>query len=166
MRLHLLIAASGVLVSGCASTPYFRPTGPVAVTPGSVDAFAALVPSSAGVPHCEEPTGAHLQRGERAVAWVYPPPTEQQVTVVLDATGVPTRYIDVRGDLSTPDQSVADRTTIGLYLDQDYAVLSNRPSSGSPVILEVPLSQALSSERLGNPSATMERVLTACAGGD
>src|SRR5688572_19166557 len=57
VRLYLVVA-TGILASGCTVTSYSRPTGFVPLAYGSVDEFAALVPSSSGTPRCEEPTGA------------------------------------------------------------------------------------------------------------
>jgi hypothetical protein len=126
-------------------------------------------PLSAALPthrwSIREPVAPPLGPGGHAVALVFPRPTEQQVTVIFDGAGTPTRYVDVRGDLSSSDERVADRTTIVLYLDRDYAVLSNFPKSGEPAAFEVPLVDALSSERLGNPTAMLQRVLNACQAG-
>ena len=85
-----------------------------------------------------------------------------EVTVTVDEDGVTVKYLDVRGDLSIADDQVGDRTTIGLYLTEGYAILSNRPDAGEPNIVEVPLGQALSSDRLGNPSEKLQQVLAAC----
>jgi hypothetical protein len=100
--------------------------------------------------------------GERAVALVYRNATRQQVTVLIDEAGAPKAYLDVRTELS--EQGEGDRTAIALYIDQGYAVLGNHPRGGTPRILEVPLEQAYSSERLGNPSAMLQRVLRSCGG--
>ena len=162
MRVCILVTMSGLCVSGCTVTPAYRPNGPVPLTRGSIDTFVALVPGSVGQPRCVIPADAPLGPGAQAVALVYPRPTKQQVTVIVDSAGTPTRYLDVRGDLSAPDESVSDRTTIILFLDRQYAVLSNRPKSGELTALEVPLVDALSSERLGNPMAMLQRVLKAC----
>ena len=97
------------------------------------------------------------------MALVYPGAPERQVTVTLDEEGEAIRYMDVRGDLSSDGGEGGDRTTIGLYLTSDYAVLSNRPENAEPVIVEVPLSEAMTSDRLGNPSVAMDRLLTTCS---
>lgn len=164
VRPWILVIIGGLCLSGCTVTSAHRPNGPDPLTRGSVDSFVALVPGSAGQPRCEIPADTPLEPGGHALAWVYPRPMERQVTVIFDEAGTPTGYVDVRGDLSTSDESAGDRTTIVLYLDRDYAVLSNRPESGEPTVVEVPLVDALSSERLGNPAAMLQRVLEACEG--
>lgn len=98
------------------------------------------------------------------MALIFPPPLDRQVTVTVDDEGVPFRYVDVRGDLSTKVERSGDRTTIGLYLDEGYAVLSNRVGAGTPEMLEVPLEEVFTSPRLGNPRETMRRVLDSCGG--
>lgn len=164
MRVCLLAAVAGLLVSGCTTAAYRPTNGFVGLTRGSVETFTALVPSSTGPGTCETPANAPIEPEGRVVAMVYGEPIQQQVTVHFDGAGVPTALIDVRGDLSDPEHSTGDRTTIGLYLNEDYAVLSNRPRAGQPTMLEVPLDQAYSSDRLGNPSAVLQRVLAACGG--
>ena len=124
---------------------------------GSVEAFTPLVHSPDTSPHCEERPAA--RSGQRAVALLFPGMPERQVTVTLDQSDAPIRYVDVRGALSA---DVGDRTTIGLYLDADYAVLSNRAGDEDPVIVEVPLEDALSAAKLGNPSAVLDRVVSTC----
>lgn len=162
VRYYLLVAMSSLFLGGCTTAPYQRPNGPVGISQGSVDAFSALVPTSTTIPRCEEPADSPVGPGGRAVALVYPGPAEQQVTVILDQDGAPTRYIDVRGDLSISDERAGDRTTIGLYLEQGYAVASNRSGSEDPVIVQFPLDEALSSERLGNPGAMLQHILAVC----
>jgi hypothetical protein len=157
-----MLIATCLLTAGCTSTTTPRPNGPVPVAHGSVSAFTALVPSSAGVADCVGPGASRIDADATAVGMVYDRPVPRQITVLLDGAGVPTGYIDVRGDLSVSDESVGDLTTIALYLNSDYAVLSNRPRAGEPSVLEVPLSEAYSSERLGNPGAVIQRVLEAC----
>ena len=76
----------------------------------------------------------------------------------------PPHDIDVRGDLTQASSPALDRTTIGLYLEQGYAVLSNRQGAREPTILEVPLEEVLTSSSLGNPTAAMLEVLEACGG--
>lgn len=162
MRPGIVLVACALVFGGCVTQSYQRPDAPIPLARGSIESFAPLVPSSTGTPRCESAARAPVQPGGRAVALVYPSPSAQQVTVTLDRDGVPTKYLDVRGDLSeaAPD---GDRTTIGLYLTEGYAVLSNRPESGDPAVLEVPLEEALSSDRLGNPDAKLREVLTVCA---
>ena len=82
--------------------------------------------------------------------------------MTVDRAGVPTRYLDVRGDLVESDSQVADRTTIALYLDRGYAVLSNREGAAQPDVLEVPLADVLTSPRLGNPDSAIQHVLATC----
>jgi hypothetical protein len=130
--------------------------------PGTIETFSALVPSSSGTPACEATEHPGIGPGERAVALVYRNSTRQQVTVLIDEAGAPKAYIDVRTELS--DRGEGDRTAIALYLNQGYAVLSNHPRAGASRITEVPLEQAYSSERLGNPSAMLQRVLSTCGG--
>ena len=164
MRLYFLVTVSGLFLSGCTSVVYQRLSDGVPVSRGSAATFFPLVPNSSGASHCKEPTAAPLGPGGRAVALVYPGPPERQVTVTLDQDGVPTKYVDVRGDLSVSDDRAGDRTTIGLYLDQGYAVLSNHPKSGEAVVVEVPLDEVLTSDALGDPSDMMQHVLTVCGG--
>ena len=158
-----LIALACCALSSCTTTPAPRPNGPVPLARGSVESFSALVPGSGATPRCERPAGAPIGPDQVAVALVYPGSPEQRVTVTVDRDGVPVRLVDDRGDLSM-DERVGDRTTIGLYLTDGYAVLSNRPEGGEPVMLEVPLAEALTSERLGNPRAMLERVMASCTG--
>lgn len=165
MRRCMLLTISGLCLSGCTATSTYHPNRLVPLARGSVDTFVPLVSSSVGQPRCKTPADAPLGPGGHAVALVFPRPMEQQVTVTFDGAGTPTRYVDVRGDLSTSDESVADRTTIVLFLDRDYALLSNSPKSGEPVAFEVPLVDALSSQRLGNPTAMLQRVVNACKAG-
>lgn len=164
MRFRILVTTSVLVLSGCTSTVQPPANGPVPLAYGSVDDFTALVPSSDGSPRCQVLDDTPVELGGRAVALVYPRPAEQQVTVYLDPTGEPTRYIDARGDLSLAGDRAGDRTTIGLYLDQGYAVLSNRPASGRHVIVEIPLAEALTPDRLDNPGVALRRVLELCGG--
>ena len=115
VRRCVLLTLSVLCLSGCTTTSTYRPNALAPLTRGSIDTFVALVSSSSGQPRCKKPVDAPLGPGANAVAWVFPRPLEQQITVVLDAAGTPTRYVDVRGDLSPSDDSVADRTTIVLY---------------------------------------------------
>lgn len=152
----------GVLLAACSVTP--SPPVSVPLARGSGESFTPLVEASPADPRCVEPVNAPLGEGAHAVALLYPDAPERQVTVTLDRTGVPTKYLDVRGDLSESDDRVQDRTTIGLFLDRGYAVLSNREGQGPPDMLEVPLDDVFTSPRLGNPSEVMQRVVATCAG--
>lgn len=164
VKTYVVAIVSSLTLSGCVSMTHGPPDGPVALSYGSIDSFSALVPTSDGAPRCEDPTHAPVPAGGRAVALEYADPPAQQVTVTLNENGIPTKYLDVRGDLSTGDDRAGDRTTIGLYFTEGYAVLSNRPAGGAPVVLEVPLAEALSSDRLGDPDGRLQDVLAACAG--
>jgi hypothetical protein len=161
MRRFFAVAA-GLLVIGC-TTPTYHPMNRfVGIRRGSIESFSALVPGSSGAATCETPPTDLAPPGGRAVSLVYDGPVRQQITVLLDAAGTPTAYVDARGDLSDPEQADGDRTTIGLYLREDYAVLSNRPRGTQATMLEVPLVEAYASDRLGNPSAQLQQVLEAC----
>lgn len=162
MRLHLPVALGALLLGGCSVATYHRPVGPVPISEGSIDAFSPLVPGSKASSRCEAIGASPAEADARSVALVYAQPAEQQVTVMLDADGAPMRYTDVRGDLSMSGREFGDRTTIGLYLAEGYAVLSNRPSGREPTVVEVPLAEAISSEELGNPGAMLEHVLATC----
>ena len=159
MRLYVLVTLGGAVLSGCTTTQVTRPVGMVPVSRASIEQLSALVPASSSAPRCEQ-RGPTPVLGATAVSVVYPGEIARQVTVNLDPAGDPTAYFDVRGDLTHEDGG--ERTTIGLYLDAGYAVLSNRASSGDLVIVEVPLDQAITSDRLDNPAATIERVLSEC----
>lgn len=154
------------LVAACSVTPTYDASGPVPLVRGPMSAFTPLVDVPATVPRCSQPDSAPLDAGSRAVALVYPPPAARQVTVTVDESGMPTRYIDVRGDLSESDEVTSDRTTIALYLDREYAVLSNRAGAERPEVLEVPLEEAISASILGNPTGMIREVLDSCALGD
>src|SRR6185503_11441126 len=97
-----------------------RPAAFVPITRASIEAFSALVPASNASPTCGQPSEAARAIGHSGVSLIYDDPT-RQVTVLLDATGNPTAYFDVRGDLSASNQRGGDRTTIGLYLTEGYA---------------------------------------------
>lgn len=153
----------GLLLAACSVAPATQSSGPVPLVRGSGSSFTPLVTASSSAPRCVLPAESAQDAGSRSVAVLYQQPPKRQVTVTIDGAGVPTRYIDVRGDLSEADGDVGDRTTIGLYLDQGYAVLSNREAGGSPSILEVPLDDVLTSPRFGNPSLVLEDVLAACS---
>ena len=157
----MCLPAAVALLAACAVGPYVNPIGPVPIARSSLDAFAPLVPTSSAAGHCERGDRPDGEDGH-VVSMAYAPPDERRVTVMLDAEGVPIRYTDVRGDLGSTDNEIGERTTIGLYLVEEVAYASNRPSLGEPVVLEIPYAEALSSERLGNPKATMEQVLTTC----
>lgn len=165
MRVHpkATILTTLVLSGACTVTPAPSTSGPVPLAYGDAASFRPLVPVPAAAPTCMRPTNAPVPPGARAVAMLYAGPPERQVTVIVDGEGTPIRYLDVRGDLSESDGDVGDRTTIGLYLEQGYAVLSNRAATGAPDILEVPLDDVVSSPRLGNPDAVMSEVLENCA---
>lgn len=153
------------LAAACSVTPAYDASGPVPLLRGPISAFTPLVGVAATAPRCHQPAGAPFDAGSRAVALVYPPPAARQVTVTLDESDVPTRYVDVRGDLSESDETTSDRTTIALYLDREYAVLSNRAGAERPEVLEVPLDEALSASTLGNPTGMIREVLDSCARG-
>ena len=162
MRLHAYVAFAVMFLSnGCVATNQ-RTVGPVPISPGSAQGFVALVPSSSAAPRCEDVSGPPGLHDGRSVALVYGSPAEQQITVTLDAEGMPTKYMDVRGDLSMFDDDVGDRTTIGLYLTEGYAVVSNRAASADPVIFEIPLDEALESPELGDPAGMLQEILTTC----
>jgi hypothetical protein len=152
----------GVLLAACSVTPVLDPAGPVPLVRGDAASFTPLVAESSVAPSCQQPSDAPLDPGSRALALVYPDPAARQVTVTVDRAGVPTRYLDVRGDLVESDSQVADRTTIALYLDRGYAVLSNREGAAQPDVLEVPLADVLTSPRLGNPDSAIQHVLATC----
>ena len=152
----------GVLLAACSVTPVLDPAGPVPLARGDAASFMPLVAVSSSAPRCTQPSDAPLDEGSRALALLYPDPAARQVTVTVDRTGDPTRYLDVRGDLVESDDHVADRTTIALYLDRGYAVLSNREGAAQPDIVEVPLDDVLASPRLGNPDAAIQQVLATC----
>ena len=161
----LTLALLSTPVAGCSVTPTIDPSGPVPLVRGPISAFTPLVGVPGTTPQCRQPAGAPLDAGATAVALVYPPPSARQVTVTLDERGAPTRYVDVRGDLSELDGATSDRTTIALYLDREYAVLSNRAGAERPSVLEVPLEEALSATTLGNPDEMIREVLNSCAHG-
>lgn len=164
MKLPRIAVFMGLLLAACSVTPSHPASGPVPVAHGTASSFTPLVAASSAAPSCVQPARAPLNAGARAVALFYPGPGERQVTVTVDSTGVPTKYLDVRGDLSESDHEVMDRTTIGLYVEQGYAVLSNREKAGSPDMLEVPLDDVLRSSELGNPAEEMRHVLAICGG--
>lgn len=157
-----LLAALGCILSACAAGPAATPVGPVPLGTGSIDSFTPLVAPISASPRCERPNGPSLGEGEEALALVYESPPRRQVTVTLGADGAPIRYVDVRGDLSLDLASPGERTTIGLYLDADYAVLSNRAEGEPAVIFEVPLEDAIDADRLGVPSVVLDEVLSRC----
>lgn len=162
MRLQACTAVALLFFNGCLVRNQ-RTIGPVPISPGSAPDFVALVPGSLAAPRCRDVAGAPGPRDGRTIALVYGSPAEQQVTVTLDAEGVPTKYMDVRGDLSASVERVGARTTIGLYLTEGYAVVSNRPASADPVIFEIALDEALGSPELGNPAEMLQEVLATCA---
>lgn len=164
MRPQWIAVLVSVLLVGCSAMHPGQRSGPVPLAYGSASSLTPLVAATPTPSSCLEPSDAPIDSGMRAVALHYPGPPERQVTVTLDAVGEPIRYVDVRGDLANADSEVLDRTTIGLYLQQGYAVLSNRDGAGEPSMLEVPLDEVLASPRLGNPEATMDEVLSACGG--
>ncbi len=159
-------AALTVVVSlaSCTVTPTPPTSGPVPLVAGEADSFHPLVTASATGSTCVQPSDEALAPGARAVSMRFSGPPQRQVTVTLDGDGNAIKYLDVRGDLSEKDGEAGDRTTIGLFLPQGYAVLSNRPASEAPVMLEVPADDVVWSSRLGNPGAVMNEVLEACAG--
>lgn len=160
---HLAVAISATFVlGGCSVQPVPDPSGPVPLVRGSAASFQPLLRESTESPSCVDPVDAPLPAGGRAVALLYPESPRRQVTVTVDRSGVPIKYLDVRGDLSEADDDMGDRTTIGLYLTEGYAVLSNREGERRPEILEVPLDEVLTSVELGDPTQEMEHVLNRC----
>ncbi|MBT8487956.1 MAG: hypothetical protein HKN72_07400 [Gemmatimonadetes bacterium] len=153
---------AAIAVAACSVTPAPRTSGPVPLVSADAASFAPLVPTSATESSCVQPSGAPLPPGGRAVAMRYSGPPHRQVTVTLDGDGNPIKYLDVRGDLSENDGDAGNRTTIGLFLEQGYAVLSNRSAAEAPVMLEVPVDDVVSSSRLGNPREVMHEVLESC----
>jgi hypothetical protein len=164
VKLLGIAVATVVLLAGCAVANSRPASGPVPLAYGTASSFTPLVAAPSSTPSCVRASDAPLDPGSRAVALLYPPAPERQVTVTVNSAGEPIKYLDVRGDLSESDDEMADRTTIGLYLEQGYAVLSNREGPGPPDMLEVPLDDVLTSSRFGNPSEVMEQVLATCAG--
>ncbi len=161
MRRITAIAAS-LALAACTTSPAPATSGPVPLSYGDAATFEPLVAMSSAGASCVQPAEAHLPSGARSVAMRYAGPPERQVTVTLDAEGTPIRYLDVRGDLTEADGDARDRTTIGLFLEQGYAVLSNRRAADTPSMLEVPLDDLVASPRLGNPEAVMAQVLDRC----
>ncbi|MHB1193830.1 MAG: hypothetical protein ACYC6F_12375 [Longimicrobiales bacterium] len=96
---------------------------------------------------------------------IFGEPPEQRITVVLDSDGRPTSYSDIRGDLVVSDDHVGDMTMISLNLVRGQAIAQNRPASGESQAFRFPFEDALSSENLGYPQATLERVLATCGEG-
>ena len=164
MKVAGIAVLSGVVLAACSVTLSRPASGPVPLTRGAASSFTPLVMASSATPSCVQPSDAPLAAGSRAIALLYPRSPARQVTVTVDSAGVPTKYLDVRGDLSEADGQVTDRTTIGLYLEQGYAVLSNREGADPPDMLEVPIDDVLTSPRLGNPSEVMQHVLATCGG--
>ena len=164
MRLVFAVALGAVLVGACTTTPYRRVSGSVPISQGTAAEFSAVVPPSTGSAHCEVRESDSGGSGERVIALVHDEPAHQRITVIVDAEGVPIRYTDVRGDPSTSDDQVGDRTTIGLYLAEGYAIAGNRSSGQELEVFEIPLEEASVSQNLGNPGEMLERVLTRCGG--
>ena len=168
MRLPSVVALGAVLLGGCSSTlyrttPYQRVNGPVPISRGTAAEFSALIPQSTGSARCEVRESDSGGPGGRAIALVHDQPPGQRITVFVDADGVPTRYMDVRGDLPTDDQ-VGDRTTIGLYLTEGYTIAGDHPSGQELEVFEFPLEEATVSENLGNPGEMLQHVLARCGG--
>lgn len=159
---RLLTLACLTAAGACAVSSTTPVSGPVPVVSGDAASFVPLVVPSVAGGRCVPTSDASVPAGARAVAMRYPGPPERQVTVTVSDDGTPIRYIDVRGDLSESDGDVGDRTTIGLYLEQGYAVLSNRVASDAPDMLEVPVEDVVTSPRLGNPEGLMTEVLARC----
>lgn len=160
-----LIASGVVLVTACTTSVPSTSSGPVPVTRGEASSFTPLVASSSAGARCVDSPDTAVDPGARVVAVRYSGPPQRQVTVMLDADGTPTRYLDVRGDFEARGPDTEDRTTIGLYLDQGYALLSNRAGQGDLTMLEVPVDDVLTSPRLGDPSGVIEEVLRRCSPG-
>ena len=138
MRMPALTLLMSVHLAGCSVTSIRTSAGPVPLEYGSASSFIPLVAATSAPSSCVAPEDAPLEPGAEALALYYPGPPQRQVTVTLNSAGEPTRYVDVRGDLAQPGSSAHDRTTIGLYLEQGYAVLSNRQATEVPTMLEVP----------------------------
>ncbi len=164
MRLLSAVALGAVLLGACSTTRYQRVSGPVPIAQGTAAEFSAVVPPSTGSAHCEVRGSDLGGPGGRVIALVHDEPAEQRITVIVDAEGVPTRYTDVRGDLATSDSQVGDRTTIGLYLAEGYAIVANRSSGRELQVFEIPLEEATGSQNLGKPGEMLEHVLTRCGG--
>lgn len=163
MRKFVIVCAV-LLPLGCTTSAPQRTTGPVPLARGDAASFSPMVSPTSTGPRCIEASDEDVAAGRRALAVRYAGPPARQVTVTLDADGVPTRYMDVRGDLEGSGDDAGDRTTIGLYLEQGYAVLSNRSRGSDPTMLEVPVEEVLTSASLGDPSAVIDGVLESCDG--
>ena len=162
--MRLVTAVGALLLGGCTAAPARITDGPVPLARGSADDFAAVVPPSSSAGYCEVRRTDSEGPGDRVITLVRDEPTRQRISVIVDADGLPLRYMDVRGDLSTSADSRADRTTIGLYVTEGYAVAGNRPAGKELEVLEIPLAEAVASENLGNPGEVLEHVLSRCGG--
>ena len=161
VRLCTFAALTTVLVGGCSAASDPRLLGPVPIAPGSASQFSALVPVPSGPQRCEVGERDDQTEG-RVLSLVRETKVQQRISVTLDAEGVPVRYIDVRGDVFSVGDDGGDRTTIGLYLAEGYAVAANRVAGRSPELLEIPLAEARVSANLNLPGVRMEEVLSQC----
>jgi hypothetical protein len=164
MKLLSTVALVAVPLGGCSTTPYQRVKEPIPISQTTAAEFSAVVPPSTGLAHCEVRESDSANPGGRVITLIHDEPAERRITVSLDAEGTPTKYMDVRGDLSTSDYRGGDRTTIGLYLAQGDAIAGNRSSGQELEVFEIPLEEATGSQNLGNPGEMLERVLTRCGG--
>ena len=164
MRLFSVVGFGALLLGGCSTTPYQRLTGPVPIAQGRAAEFAAVVPQSTSPTRCEVRESDQGAPGGRAITLVHDEPAPERITVLVDSEGVPVRYIDVRGGVPISGDEVGDRTTIGLYLAEGYAIAGNHSSGQEAEVFEIPLDEATESQNLGSPGEMLEQVLTLCGG--
>lgn len=149
------------LLAGCSTSPYSGPNERAPLLQGTAAEFSALIQPATGPAHCETRVSEAGEAGARVHSLVHEGRVGRLIAVTVDDQGSPIRYMDVRGN--TSDAFSGDRTTIGLYLPEGYAVAGNRPSGQRLEAVEIPLDEALESPNLGNPGGMMEQVLSRCS---
>ena len=164
-RRVLTIALGAALLGGCRTETIPAADTPVPIAHGTAAEFSPLLSAPSGTGRCEVAEADPAVPGARAIAWVRGSRTEQRVTVQVDSQGRPFRFMDVRTQPSLTYPEAANRTTIGLYLTEGYAVLGNRPAGQEARIFEVPLEEASMAENLGKPIEMLQFVMNQCGRG-
>jgi hypothetical protein len=100
--------------------------------------------------------------GDAIYGFAYGSPVEQRVVVVVDSTGRPVRYSDVRGDLRLNHPGQGDFTMIVLNLHGATALVRNNPAQGEAQLFRGEATDLLHSEVYGDPAARIEEVLRTC----
>lgn len=161
-------ASSEPLVRSAVAGPFMTVT-----RTGTVAEFKPAVPAVDSGGRCEAvPDHPMQQAGQRPLLYTFGPRGRavRNIMVILDSTGAPTRYSDLRGDLrGDPDPvraaqlSLGTRTSITIDLSKKTGVIRNAGAGLDTVAIRVRGPEMMVAPNLGTPATMIARIIEQCA---